>query len=222
MDALLVKLATDTKVHSPEAAVTCVHTAPSKTAPTGSTRLATSMRDPAGGAGPRVGVVTTVGVPDTVGVSVRMHVAGVGDHAVRVITATTMAAPTRLQRCLVWPAGRHSASLIFLHGSGGLSLSVRLLRSSGMPSPPAGSPRLPWQVHQPGGVHPAFQGGSPGWAWGGGRALLQNSRVPRDSIHLGPVPRHCTAHTPSPPPPTVDLPLVRTELAGKVQLEVEK
>ncbi|XP_007521382.2 lysophospholipase-like protein 1 isoform X1 [Erinaceus europaeus] len=54
-----------------------------------------------------------------------MDVAGVGDRAVRVIMATTMAAPTRLQRCLVWPAGRHSASLIFLHGSGDSGQGLR-------------------------------------------------------------------------------------------------
>lgn len=39
--------------------------------------------------------------------------------------------PVRLQRCVTSPAGRHSASLIFLHGSGGLQFSVQVFLQPG-------------------------------------------------------------------------------------------
>lgn len=52
--------------------------------------------------------------------------------------AAAMAAVSRsvrLQRCVVSPAGRHSASLIFLHGSGGSQFYVLVSCPLGTPSP---------------------------------------------------------------------------------------
>ncbi|KAJ8776255.1 hypothetical protein J1605_015553 [Eschrichtius robustus] len=54
-----------------------------------------------------------------------------------------MSGSVRLQRCMVSPAGRHSASLIFLHGSGGLQFSVPVTAAWETPPPRSVPPVLP-------------------------------------------------------------------------------
>lgn len=72
--------------------------------------------------------------------------AGRGGACKTVVVAAAMAAASGsvpLQRCMVSPAGRHSASLIFLHGSGGLQFYALVFCSLGniLPSVPAGLPQ---------------------------------------------------------------------------------
>lgn len=59
------------------------------------------------------------------------------------VQAAVMAAPSgsaHLRRCMVSPAGRHSASLIFLHGSGGLQFSVQV--TAAWETPPSSVPSV--------------------------------------------------------------------------------
>lgn len=72
-----------------------------------------------------------------------------GGARAALVQAAVMAAPSgsaRLRRCMVSPAGRHSASLIFLHGSGGLQFSVQVTAAWGMP-PSSVPPVLPSWRH---------------------------------------------------------------------------
>lgn len=83
------------------------------------------------------------------------------------VVAAAMAAVSgsvRLQRCVVSPAGRHSASLIFLHGSGGFQFYILVPCPLGntlpapSPPPPAGGSAGPRTPIGPGGLG---EGGCP-------------------------------------------------------------
>lgn len=80
--------------------------------------------------------------------------------------------PIHLRRCLVSPTGAHSASLIFLHGSGGWRFSTLLFCSLGM--------LLPWVR-----AGLAREGGGSGRGWRG------DARAQADSA--SPTPRACPA-----------------------------
>lgn len=86
-----------------------------------------------------------------------------------------------LRQCVVSPAGRHSASLIFLHGSGALQSGGprRRVLPLGVPCPP--SPELPRapQCSRPPAPGPGARLPPPGRVSSSSAAALWSSRSPR-------------------------------------------